>query len=195
MGYQISRRGLLAGTIGAVATVAATRGVQAEGGQIVVADWGGDWNDRAVQFLEAPYVEKAGYTVVRDLDGFDQRRTKIIASRRLPRAPMDVAHMDDATAFELNALDALDKIDEAAVPRLKDVIPLLSTPTFVPWQYSAWIIGYNPSKLKDGPKSFGDLWDPKYKGIIGLSNEHWFHHMECAALKIESRSTISMPRL
>ena len=92
---------------------------------------------RAVQFLEAPYVEKAGYTVVRDLDGFDQRRTKIIASRRLPRAPMDVAHMDDATAFELNALDALDKIDEAAVPRLKDVIPLLRTPTFVPWQYSA----------------------------------------------------------
>jgi putative spermidine/putrescine transport system substrate-binding protein len=184
MGYQISRRGLLAGTIGAVATMAATRGVRAEGGQIVVADWGGDWNDRAVQFLEAPYVEKAGYTVVRDLDGFDQRRTKIIASRRLPRAPMDVAHMDDATAFELNALDALDKIDEAAVPRLKDVIPLLRTPTFVPWQYSAWIIGYNFSKLKDGPKSFGDLWDPKYKGIIGLSNEHWFHHMECAALKI-----------
>ena len=137
MGYQISRRGLLAGTIGAVATMAATHGVQAEGGQIVVADWGGDWNDRAVQFLEAPYVEKAGYTVVRDLDGFDQRRTKIIASRRLPRAPMDVAHMDDATAFELNALDALDKIDEAAVPRLKDVIPLLRTPTFVPWQYSA----------------------------------------------------------
>ena len=86
MGYQISRRGLLAGTIGAVATMAATRGVQAQGGQIVVADWGGDWNDRAVQFLEAPYVEKAGYTVVRDLDGFDQRRTKIIASRRLPRA-------------------------------------------------------------------------------------------------------------
>jgi putative spermidine/putrescine transport system substrate-binding protein len=184
MRYQISRRGFLAGTAGAVATMSATCQAWAEGGQVIVADWGGDWNDRTVKFLEAPHVEQAGYTIVRDLDGFDQRRTKIIASRRLPRAPMDVAHMDDATAFELTALDALDPIDEASVPRLKDVVPELKTPTFVPWQYSAWIIGYNPTKLKEAPKGFGDLWDPKYKGIVGLSNEHWFHHMESAALKI-----------
>jgi putative spermidine/putrescine transport system substrate-binding protein len=183
MSYPISRRCFLAGAAGTALTMSRMHGAKAEGGQVIVADWGGDWNDRAVQFLEAPYVEKAGYTVVRDLDGFDQRRTKIIASRRLPHAPMDVAHMDDATAFELAALEALDKIDDSSVPRLKDIAAGLATPTFLPWQYSAWIIGYNPAKLKDGPKSFGDLWDPKYKDIVGLSNEHWFHHMECAALR------------
>jgi putative spermidine/putrescine transport system substrate-binding protein len=184
MSYQISRRGFLAGAAGAAVSISALRDARAASGQIVVANWGGDWNDRTVQFFEAPIVEKAGYTIVRDLDGFDQRRTKIIAGRRLPKAPMDVAHMDDATAFELNALEALDPIDEAGVPRLKDVVQQLKTPTFVPWQYSGWVLGYNPDKVKEPPKSFADLWDPKYKGMIGLSDAHWFHHMEVAALKI-----------
>ncbi|MBO4220976.1 PotD/PotF family extracellular solute-binding protein [Bradyrhizobium neotropicale] len=184
MSYLMNRRGFLAGATSAMALMSSAGGVRAEGGQIIVANWGGDWNDRTVQFFEAPIVEKAGYTVVRDLDGFDQRRTKIIASRRLPRAPMDVAHMDDATAFELASLEALDAIDEQAVPRLKDTLSILRTPTFVPWQYSAWIIGYNPKKLKEAPKSFADLWDPKYKGIVGLSDAHWFHHIESTALKL-----------
>ncbi|MFT4116828.1 ABC transporter substrate-binding protein [Bradyrhizobium sp.] len=194
MSYLVNRRAFLAGASGAVALLSGAGASRAEGGQVIVANWGGDWNDRTVQFFEAPIVEKAGYTVVRDLDGFDQRRTKIIASRRLPKAPMDVAHMDDATAFELASLDLLDPIDEAAVPRLKDVVPGLRTPTFAPWQYSAWIIGYNPKKLKEAPKSFADLWDPKYKGIVGLSDAHWFHHIECAALKIgKSLDKIDVP--
>lgn len=184
MSRFINRRRFLWGTSGAVALLSGLPAARAAGGQIIVANWGGDWNDRTVQFFEAPIVEKAGYSVVHDLDGPDQRRTKIIASRRLPRAPMDVAHFDDATAYELGALDLLDTIDDESVPRLKDVLPALRTPTFEPWQYSAWIIGYNPKQLKEGPKSFSDLWDPKYKGIVGLSNEHWFHHFECAALKV-----------
>jgi putative spermidine/putrescine transport system substrate-binding protein len=184
MSYLINRRGFLAGSAGAIALMSGMHAARAEGGQVIVANWGGDWNDRTVQFFEAPIVEKAGYTVVRDLDGFDQRRTKIIASRRLPRAPMDVAHMDDATAFELASMELVDPVDEKAVPRLADVLQTLRTPTFIPWQYSAWILGYNPKKLEEAPRSFADLWDPKYKGIVGLSNEHWFHHIESAALKI-----------
>src|SRR3981081_4012929 len=116
LAFPLNRRRFLAGVAGAMATTSAGRAAFAAPGQIVVANWGGDWNDRTVQFFEAPFIEKAGYTLVRDLDGFDQRRTKIIAGRRLPRAPMDVAHMDDATAFELNALEAVETIDETAVP-------------------------------------------------------------------------------
>ena len=183
MSKLIDRRIFLAGASGAVALMSGMRTASAAG-QVIVANWGGDWNDRTVQFFEAPIVEKAGITVIRDLDAFDQRRTKIIASRKLPRAPMDVAHMDDATAYELATLELLDVIDEKAVPRLKDVVPALRTPTFQPWQYSAWVIGYNPKKLKEAPKGFGDLWDPKYKGVVGLSDAHWFHHFESAALKV-----------
>ena len=181
---RIDRRRILVGVPVALAGALATGRSRAAGGQIIVANWGGDWSDRTAKYFEVPLVEKAGYTVVRDLGGLDQRRTKLIASRRLPRAPMDVAHLDDAVAFEMNALQVLETIDDAAVPRLSNVVPLLRTPYFVPWQYSAWLIGYNPEKISDAPKSFEDLWNPKFKGMIGLSDAHWYHHVEVAALKV-----------
>ena len=64
MSYQTSRRGFLAGTAGAVAAICGARGAHAAGGQIVVANWGGDWNDRTVQFFEAPIVEKEVISVL-----------------------------------------------------------------------------------------------------------------------------------
>ena len=30
-------------------------------------------------------------------------------------------------------------------------------------------IGYNPNKIKTPPKKWSDLWDPKYKGRVGLT--------------------------
>ena len=30
-------------------------------------------------------------------------------------------------------------------------------------------IGYNPKKIKTPPKSWEELWDPKYKGRVGLT--------------------------
>ena len=30
-------------------------------------------------------------------------------------------------------------------------------------------IGYNPNKIKTPPKSWDELWDPKYKGRVGLT--------------------------
>ena len=60
--------------------------------------------------------------------------------------------MDDATAFELNALDAVDTMDETATGT-EGCLPLLRTPNFVPWHYSAWVIHYDSGKVKDGPKA------------------------------------------
>jgi putative spermidine/putrescine transport system substrate-binding protein len=151
--------------------------------RIVVANWGGDWHDRTVRHLEAPYVTKAGYELAHDLAASPQRRTKLIAGMRLPRSQLDVAHMDDAGAYELAAMGALAEVDEKTIPRLAEVVPSLRMPSFVPWQYSVWALGYNPETVKEPPKSFGDLWDPKFKGMIGLSDVHWAHHIEMAALK------------
>lgn len=179
-----NRRQILVAAAGTAAALSFGQKANAASGQIVIANWGGDWSDRTIQFFEAPIVEKAGYTVLRDLDGLDQRRTKLLATRRLPRGTLDVAHLDDAGAFEMEAQGVLEPVSEKDIPNLKDVLPQLKSSTFVPWQYSGWVIGYNPDKLKDPPKSFADLWDPKYAGMIGLTDVHWFHHMEVAALKV-----------
>lgn len=183
-GYSMNRRLFLSGTAAAVFSTSASGIVYSASGQIVVANWGGDWADRTSKFFEVPIVEKAGYTVVRDLGLLDPRRTKLLATRRLPRGTLDVAHLDDAGMFEMTAQGVIENITEKDVPRLKDVVPQLRSPTFVPWQYSGWVIGYNPDKVKDLPVSFADLWNPKYVGMVGLTDTHWYHHIEVAALKV-----------
>ncbi|MFT3802418.1 MAG: extracellular solute-binding protein [Burkholderiaceae bacterium] len=183
MTKEFSRRSFVAGAVGLGVALAGVRPARAQEKQIVVANWGGDWNDRTVRYLEDPYVTKAGYKVVHDLAGSPQRRTKLIAGRLLPRSPIDVAHFEDAGAYELAEMGALAVLDETAVPHLKDVDPSLRMPAFVPWQYSAWVIGYNPDTVKEPPGSFAELWDPRYKGLVGITDAHWAHHVETAALK------------
>ena len=193
--FKLTRRSLLAG-MAATSAFAGTSFAQPGGGQLVVANWGGDWNERTVRFFEAPIVEKAGYKILRDLDGFDQRRMKLMSIRRLPRGTIDVAHLDETAANEANEQGVLETIDEKKIPHLADVPAHLKTPYMVPWQYSGWVIGYNPDKIQDPPKSFADLWNPKYKGMIGLTDTHYFHHFEMAALASGQKlDNIDIPRM
>lgn len=180
---RLTRRQMLAGsaTVAATGLLGGPLSAQAKG-EIIVANWGGDWNDRTVRFFEAPIVEKAGYTVVRDLGAIDQRRTKLLAGRRLPKAAFDVSHLDDTDAFIMNSQGVVEELTDKDIPNLADVHQQLRAPYFVPWQFSAWVMAYNPDKVKEPPKSFADLWNPKYAGMIGLTDTHWYHHMEMAAL-------------
>lgn len=185
LGSHTNRRSFLVGSSAAFAFGATSwpRYSQAATGEIVVANWGGDWNDRTVKFFEAPIVEKAGYSILHDLaPTADQRRTKLLAERRLPRGTLDVIHLDDVDASFMNTQGVLQALDDNNVPRLANVHSQLKLPYFIPWQFSGWTIAYNPEKVPEPPKSFADLWNPKYAGMIGLTEPHWFHHMEMAGL-------------
>ena len=74
-----SRRQVLAG-LGAVGLAfAAPKMTRAAGGTLVVSNWGGDWNDRTVRFVEEPLVESQGIRIVRDLGmGSEQELLKIV---------------------------------------------------------------------------------------------------------------------
>jgi spermidine/putrescine transport system substrate-binding protein len=48
------------------------------------------------------------------------------------------------------------------------------------WQSGFTIIGYNSDAIKDPPKSFADLMNPKYKGKIGMFGNN--QDLPCAAL-------------
>ncbi|WP_208620121.1 ABC transporter substrate-binding protein, partial [Brucella grignonensis] len=101
---------------------------------------------------------------------------------RLPVAPFDVVHVDDTDAFLMNSQGLIETVSDADIPNVADVHEILRAHYFIPWQYSAWVIGYNPDKVAEPPQSFADLWNPKYAGMIGLTDGHWYHHMEMAAL-------------
>jgi putative spermidine/putrescine transport system substrate-binding protein len=64
----------------------------------------------------------------------------------------------------------------------KDIIAPLRSPYFVPWLYSGVVLIYNKDKVKEPPTSYKDLWDPKFAGRIGLTNQLYFNYMMMASL-------------
>lgn len=155
---------------------------RAQSGELSVANWGGDWNDRTVKFVEAPLVESKGIKIVRTLNLEPERKTKLLAERNLPRGTIDVAHFSAGDAFELNEQDILEKLDASRIPNLANVRAGLATPYFVPWVFGAVTLAYNPKFVKDAPKSFADLWDPKYAGKVGVLDQSFYNWVYMAAL-------------
>ena len=171
-----------AGLAVAGAGVLGARTAFAQGREIVVSNWGGDWNDRTVKFIEQPLLESKGWKVVRDLNTAPQRRTKILAEKNLPRGTLDVAHVPISDAYLLNTNGAVDVIDFGKIPNASDLVPAIKLPYFVPWLYSTWEIVYNPNYIKTPPTSLAELWNPKYKDKVGVTNQHYEDYMQMASL-------------
>ncbi|MDI4658348.1 ABC transporter substrate-binding protein [Xanthobacter autotrophicus] len=178
-----SRRAVL-GALGAGAAVlAAPRLARAQEGTLVVSNWGGDWNERTIRFVEAPLVESRGIKIVRDLGMEPERKAKLIAEKRLRRGTIDVIHINEGDSVELNTQEVLSDIDFSKVPNYADVVPALkSKPFFVPWLYSGVSIIYNKDKVPNPPKSYEELWDKKWAGRIGLTNQLYFNYIMMAGL-------------
>jgi putative spermidine/putrescine transport system substrate-binding protein len=59
---------------------------------------------------------------------------------------------------------------------------VLRKPYAVPHIYSARVILYNPNRVNPAPRSYADLWDPKWRGRIGLSDLLYAQYVETAAI-------------
>lgn len=179
---KLDRRSFLGGLSAASLIGATGPSLSQSGGELVVANWGGDWNDRTVKYVEAPLLESKGIKILRDLSGEPERRTKLLAERNLPRSTIDVSHVGDYMSFELRQQNVWDDIDFSKVPNAVNIVENLRSPYFLPWQYSAWVILYNPAKITEKPTSFADLWNPKYAGKVGINNQHYHHNLQIAGL-------------
>jgi putative spermidine/putrescine transport system substrate-binding protein len=189
----LDRRQLLAGAATALAIAALGGTAQAQSGQIVVSNWGGDWNDRTSRLMEKPLVEAKGIRIVHDLGLEPERKSKLLAERRLPRGTVDVAHLNDSDAFEMNGHEVIEQLDFSKIPNGKDIVPALRKPYFIPWLYSGVAIIYNRDKVKEPPKAYKDLWNPAFAGRIGLTNQLYFNYMMIGSL-IESGNLTSVEK-
>lgn len=181
--FTPSRRRMLGLLLAGVAAPALMpRMALAAGGTVVVSNWGGDWNERTMRYVEKPLLEDKGFTVVRDLGMEPERKTKLIAEKRIRRASADVIHVNSSDAFELKGQEVIADLDLSKIPNYADVVEELKAPYFVPWLYSAVVIIYNKDKVPEPPTSYADLFDPKWAGRIGLTNQLYFNYMMMAGL-------------
>lgn len=170
--------GIATGALG----ILAARPAGAQSKQIVVMNWGGDWNDRTVKYVEAPLLEANGWKIVRELTETAPRLTKILSEKRLPRGTIDLAHIGDFEAYSLYSNDAIDTIDYARIPNAHTLMADLKQTYFMPWLCSPWEIVYKPERVLDPVTSYSDLWNPKYAGKVGVMDANYANAMQMASI-------------
>jgi putative spermidine/putrescine transport system substrate-binding protein len=182
MTLSITRRGLL-GSAGMVGAASLARIPRARaGGQVVVGTWGGDYAALLAENIDKPLMAPQGIEVVQDVAPQDPRKAKLTAERASRRGTMDVACLSDVDTFSMSLLNIWDKVTPEAVPNLPHVLPALRSDYSIPHIYSGMVILYNPDKVTVPPKSYADLWDPKYKGRVGFVDILYPYNIAIAAL-------------
>ncbi len=183
IGNGWTRRGVLAGTAAVAATMAGGRTARAAAcSQVVVGTWGGDYQKLLTANIEKPLTDPQRIETVHDVGTSSARKTKLLAGRASRRAAMDIACLSDLDTFEMNEAGVLAPIDVGRVPAHANLLKPLVRPFAIAHIYSAKVIVYNPAKIPVAPQSFNDLWDPKYKGRVGLVDGHYAQNIESAAL-------------
>ena len=175
---RLSRRAILAG---AAAVPFAGRSAFAED-QVVIATWGGDYANLLRGNVEQPLLVPKGINIVQDIGDEDPRVAKMYAQRRLPRGTDDVICLQGVRGHEVMQSGLLEQLDDTKVPNLAHVLPNLRNDYYAPHIYSPQVIIYNPDKVKEPPKTFKDLLDPKWKGRVGVGDINYFYIMMAASL-------------
>ena len=172
----IGRRSLLAGA------AAMTMAPQAKAaGQVVVGTWGGDYAALLTANIDKPVLGPLGIEVVQDVAPQDPRKAKITAERGSRRGTMDVACLSDVDLYSMSLLNVWEPITTENVPNLVHVPPAFRTPYSVPHIISGKVMLYNPAKMP-APKGFADMWNPKYKGQLGLVDIQYLYVIMLANL-------------
>ena len=180
---MVSRRHFLSASAGAVTALASRAPIaRAESSKVVVGTWGGDYGQLLSDLVDKPLLAPKGIEVLQDVANADPRKTKLLAERQSRRGSMDVACLSDSDHYIVASTDMFETVDAAKVSRLDKVFPELRTDTAIPHIYSAQVILYNVNKVKTPPTSYADLWDPKWRGRVGLADILYSANTVAAAL-------------
>lgn len=142
---------------------------KAEKSQLVVATWGGSY-EQALREIVKPFEEANNTEVVLDVGNNADRLNKLRAQKGNPQ--VDVAFMTDYFAAMANNEGIFDTIDPENIPNLKNVYDFaVNKDNFGPsYCVARYGIVYNTEEVKEAPTSWEDLWDPKYKNNISIAD-------------------------
>jgi putative spermidine/putrescine transport system substrate-binding protein len=132
----------------------------------VIGTWGGDYQSLLDANIVKPLLEPKGVTAQWDVGAQGPRKNKLIAERRLPRGTVDIVCLSDVDMYDMSLSGGLEILDQAKIPNLGHAVAGLRKPYSIPHIYSGMVLVYDPNHAQ--PKSYADMWDPKYRGKVGL---------------------------
>src|SRR6476646_3294597 len=178
-----SRRHLLKGAVALTATGLAGSLAHAEAkGKIVVGTWGGDYARLLSKNIEQPILIKDGWEVIQDQAGDPERRSKMLAERRLPRGTTDVQGLSALNMFQMHDAGVVDAIDYGKLKNAPNMLSSMKYPYGVGHIYSGKVGVFNSKILEAAPKSYKEIFDPKHGNKLGILDIQYQYTLVCAAL-------------
>jgi len=180
-----SRRQVLRGAASALATGVAGLPLAAQAqakGKVVVGTWGGDYARLLNKNIEQPILIKDGWEVIQDQAGDPQRRSKMLAERRLPRGSTDIQGLSALNMFQMHDAGVIEPIDYAKLKNAPNLLPAMKYPYGVGHIYSGKVGVFSPKVIGAAPKSYKDIFDPKHGNKLGIIDIQYQYTLVCAAL-------------
>ena len=151
-------------------------------GKIVVGTWGGDYARLLTKNIEQPLLIPQGFEVVQDQAGDPQRRSKMLAEKRLPRGTSDVQGLSAVNMFQMHDAGVIDAIDYARIPNAKNLLPSMKYPYGIGQIYSGNVIVQNDKVVPQAPKSYKETFDPKHGNKLAIIDIQYQYTIVSAAL-------------
>jgi putative spermidine/putrescine transport system substrate-binding protein len=182
--FDISRRHLMQGAAALAGTaVAGAGGALAQSkGRIVVGTWGGDYARLLRKNIDEPLLIAQGYEVVQDQAGDPERRSKMLAERRLPRGTTDIQGLSALNGYQMFDAGVTAEIDYARLKNAGNLLPSMKYPFAVGHIYSGKVGVYNPKLMPEPPKSYKDVFDPRHGNKLGIIDIQYQYTIVAAAL-------------
>ncbi|MBU0724330.1 MAG: extracellular solute-binding protein [Alphaproteobacteria bacterium] len=183
---DVSRRGVLQGAavLGGAAALSGVSGLaRAQSkGKIVVGTWGGDYARLLNKNIDAPILTAQGWEVVQDQAGDAQRRSKVLAERRLPRGTTDVQGLSAVNMYQMHDAGVMEELDYSKLKNAKNILESMKYPYGIGHIYSGMVGVYQPKLIEVPPTSYKGIFDPKWGDKLALIDIQYQYTMVAAAL-------------
>jgi putative spermidine/putrescine transport system substrate-binding protein len=168
MTFRINRRTLIKSAAGLGAGLAMPAVLRAQGKTLVAATFPGTWNEADRNIIAPAFKKATGASVTQSIVlGTDQVARLMAAKGNKP--PFDVAFFDTPQVLDAAKEGLIVEYPIDKSPHFKELVPAFQDKWGPKITVQVIGIGYNPNKIKTPPKSWDELWDPKYKGRVGLT--------------------------
>ncbi|MDR1655498.1 MAG: extracellular solute-binding protein [Treponema sp.] len=136
--------------------------------EIVVATYAGRYQELLTKYVLAKLKETSPDLKVIYALGTDNEHNPKLLAEKGGKGTFDVVLLSATSLARHKENGLLLKLDDSRVPNKKFVLDQFQDAYFIPQIYSAMTLAYNKTHVIPKPDSWNVLYDPAYKGKIGL---------------------------
>jgi len=152
----------------AIAASVAWRGTAHAEGGLVAATFPGTWSEGYRVVVAPAYKKQSGAGVTQPIFlAYDEIARLTAAKGSAP--PFDVVMLDEPQVIDASQAGLLEKFPKDKAPHFAELLPSYQGDWGPTISLNVVGLGYNPKRFPTPPTSWDVLWDPKYKGRVGLT--------------------------